>query len=210
VYNGNNQWGIKIVASATETTTNGKSSILQRLPRLSTTVWILIIVCLFLIAMIPQAMGYLEQAAKQQALKLQISQLQLQNDALKAKMASQPSLAAEVGKLKTEAEVAKLAYKDVAYNPEVSQVIMDLAWDNGITITSMNVSSSNSKILGIDYPVLSYSLNLTGQVANFQNFLIAIGKGLPSSQYTAVTITPATVDGELDRASMSIQVLCNN
>jgi hypothetical protein len=155
--------------------------------------------------MIPLATGYMEQAARQQALKLQISQLQSQYDALKARMASQTSLAAEMGKLKAEAEAARLLYKNVAYNPEISQTIMKLAWDNDITITSMGVSSSNSKILGKDYPVLVYSLSLTGQVANFQNFLIAIGKELPSSQYTAITITPATVEGELDTASMGIQ-----
>ena len=183
---------------------------MQRLPRLSTTVWIIIIVCLFLIAMIPLSLGYLEQSARQQALKLQISQLQSQYDGLKAKMASQPSLTAETGKLKTEAEAARLLYKNVAGNPEVSQAIMDLAWDNDITITSMGVSSSTSKILDKEYPVLSYSLSLTGQVANFQNFLIAVGQRLPSSQYTAITITPAAVEGELDSASMSIQVLCNN
>ena len=197
-------------------TSNGptkiKSSILQRLPRLSTSVWILIIVCLFLIAMVPLALGYLEQAARQQSLKLQISQLQLQNDALKAKMASRSSLAVQVEKLKTEAESAKLVYKNVAGNPEVTQAILDLAWDPtvDVTITSIGVSSANSKVLDKNYPVLVYSLSLTGQVDNFQKFLYAIGDKLPSSQYTTVTITPAVVEGELDKATMTIQVYCHN
>jgi len=65
-------------------------------------------------------------------------------------------------------------------------------------------------MLGTDYPVLSYSLSLTGQVANFQNFLIAVGQKLPSSQFTSITISPATVEGELDNASISMQVYCNN
>ena len=195
---------------ASETTKNVKGSILQRLPRLSTPVWILIIACLFLIVMIPLVMGYMEQAAKQQALKLQISQLQSQYDSLKAKVASQPSLTAEVGKLKTEADAAKLAYKAVAFNPEVSQLIMDLAWANDVTITNMGVSSARSKILDKDYPVLVYSLSMTGQVANFQNFLSAIGRELPSSEYTSITIKPATVEGELDSASMGVRVYCNN
>jgi Tfp pilus assembly protein PilO len=202
--------GIRIVAAISETKTDGKSSIGSRLPRLSTTVWILIIACLVLIAMIPLAMGYLEQAANQQALKLQIIQLQSRYDALKAKMASQPSLTDEVGKLKSEAETAKLAYQEVAYNPEVSQVIMDLAWDNDVTITTMRVSSAKNKILTQEYPVLVYSLSMTGQVVNFQNFLRAIGQKLPSSEYTSITITPAAVEGELDSASMSVRVYCNN
>ncbi len=198
------------MTSNSEAPEKAGSSILQRLPRLSTRVWILIILCLFLVAVIPLATGYTEQAAQQQALRLQISQLQTQYDALKAKMASQPPAAAELGKLKTEAEAAKLLYKNVADNPEISQAIMNLAWDNDITITSMGVSSSKNKILDKEYPVLVYSLSLTGQVASFQNFLIAIGNKLPSSQYTTITITPATVEGELDTASMVLQVYCNN
>ncbi len=198
------------MTSNSEAPKKAGSSILQRLPRLGTRVWILIILCLFLVAVIPLATGYTEQAAQQQALRLQISQLQTQYDALKAKMASQPPAAAELGKLKTEAEAAKLLYKNVADNPEISQAIMNLAWDNDITITSMGVSSSKNKILDKEYPVLVYSLSLTGQVASFQNFLIAIGNKLPSSQYTTITITPATVEGELDTASMVLQVYCNN
>ena len=186
------------------------SSILQRLPRLSTRIWVLIILCLFLIAMVPLAMGYMTQSARQQALKLQIGQLQPQVDALKAKMASQPAAAAEMGRLKAEAEAAKLLYKNLADNPEISQVIMDLAWDNNINITSMSVSAAKSKILDKEYPVLVYSLSLTGQVAGFQNFLIAIGNKLPSSQYSGISISPAATEGELDTASVGIRVYCSN
>jgi hypothetical protein len=64
-------------------------------------------------------------------------------------------------------------------------------------------------VLGSDYPVLSYSLTLTGQVANFQNFLIDTGKRLPSCQFTSVIISPATVEGELDNASIDMLVYCN-
>ena len=188
------------------------NSLLQRLPRLSTTVWILIIVCLFLIAAVPLAMGYLEQFALQQALKLQVSQRQTEYDALQAKMASQPSQATQMEKLKTEAEAAKLLYKNIADNSEITQAILDLAWDPDIdiTVTSIGVATSTSKILDKEYPVLVYTLTLTGQVTGFQKFLIAIGKALPSSQYTAINITPTAIEGELDSATMTIQVYCNN
>ncbi len=198
------------MATPIETPKKPGSSILQRLPRLGTRIWVLIILCLFLIAVVPLAMGYMTQSARQQALKLQIGQLQPQVDALKAKMASQPAAAAEMGRLKAEAEAAKLLYKSLADNPEISQVIMDLAWDNHINITSMSVSSSKSKILDKEYPVLVYSLSLTGQVAGFQNFLIAIGNKLPSSQYSGISIRPAAIEGEPDTASIGIQVYCSN
>jgi hypothetical protein len=182
---------------------------LQRLPRLGTSVWMILIFALFLIIMVPMVTGYLAQTAEQAAVQLQITQLQLQMDALKAKIASQSIPATGAIKAKADLEAAKAQYKNVNDNAEVSQVIMGLAWDYDITITSMGVSKSTSKVLGTEYPVLSYSLSLTGQVANFQNFLIAAGNKLPSGQFTDVTINPATVEGELDNASISMQVYCN-
>jgi hypothetical protein len=206
-------------------TSNGptkiKSSILQRLPRLSTAVWILLIVCLFVIAMVPLVLGYLEQDARQQSLKMQISQLQSQTDALKAKMqtdglkAKTPdriSPSAGIVELNAEAEKYNSYWPTIAANPDVSQSILDLAWDPAIDITiiSMGVSSTNNKILGKDYPMLVYTLSLTGQVDNFQKFLRAVGNRWRTSEYTAVTITPAIVEGELDRATMTMQVYCKN
>ena len=198
------------MASPIEAPKKVGNSILQRLPRLSTSVWLILIFCLFLVAMIPMATGYLEQSSKQEALRLQINQLQSQYDAIKAKMAGQTSLKTEVGQLKAEAEAAKLQYKNVSDNPEVSQALMDLAWKYDITIISMSVDISQSTVLGTNYPALKYVLNLSGQVANFQNFLIEVGNKLPSSQYLEITITPATVEGNLDTASMSIMIMCNN
>lgn len=198
------------MASPLEAPKVTRTNISQRLPRLSTSVWLILILALFLIAMVPMVTGYIEQISQQAAIQLQISLVQSQIDALTAKMASQSSATTEAAKMKADLEAAKLQYKNVGDNAEVSQIIMGLAWDYDITITSMSVSQAKSKILGTDYTVLSYSLSLTGQVANFQNFLIAVGQKLPSSQFTSTTISPATVEGELDNASISMQVYCNN
>ena len=200
------------MAATSNEPTKVKGSILQRLPRLSTSVWILIIVCLFVIAMVPLVLGYLEQDARQQSLKLQISQLQSQTDALKAKTPGLTSPSAGIVELNAEAEKYNSYWPTIAANPEVSQSILDLAWDPNIDITiiSMSVSSTNNKILGKDYPMLVYTLTLTGQVDNFQKFLRAVGAKWRTSEYTAVTITPAIVEGELDKATMNIQVYCKN
>ena len=154
--------------------------------------------------------GYLDQVSQQAAVQLQTNMVQSQIDALKVKMASQSTVTTVEAKMKADLEAAKAQYKNVNDNAGVSQILMDLAWDYDITITSMSVSQSTAKMAGADYPVLSYFLSLTGQVANFQNFLIAVGKKLPSSQFNDVTINPATVEGELDNASISMQVYCNN
>jgi len=198
------------VASPVEAPNVNKSNISQRLPRLSTSVWLILILALFLIVMVPLVTGYIEQVSQQTAMQLQINQVQLQMDALKAKMAARSSATIEAARMKADLEAAKLQYKNIGDNPEVSKMVMDLAWDYDITITSMTVSQVTNKMLGSDYPVLTYALSLTGQVANFQNFLIAVSNRLPSCQFTSVTISPATVEGELDNASITIQVYCNN
>jgi len=198
------------VASPVEAPKVTKSNISQRLPRLSTSVWLILILALFLIVMVPLVTGYIEQVSQQTAMQLQINQVQLQMDALKAKMAARSSATIEAARMKADLEAAKLQYKNIGDNPEVSKMVMDLAWDYDITITSMTVSQVTNKMLGSDYPVLTYALSLTGQVANFQNFLIAASVKLPSSQFTSVTINPATVEGELDKATISMQVYCNN
>jgi hypothetical protein len=160
--------------------------------------------------MVPMVTGYMAQISQQTAIQLQINLLQAQTDALKAKMASQSTVTISAAKMKAELEAAKAQYKKVDDNAGVSQILMNLAWDYDITIAGMSVSTSTGKMAGADYPVLSYSLSLTGQVANFQNYLIAVGKKLPSSQFNDVIISPATVEGELDNASISMQVYCNN
>lgn len=198
------------MASPVEAPKVAKSNILQRLPRLSTSVWLILILALFLIVMVPMVTGYMEQSSQQSAIQVQINEVQSQIDDLTARMASQSAVSVEAGEVKKEMEAARLQYKKIGNNPEVSKILMDLAWDYDITITNMTVTQGVNKILGADYPVLTYSLSLTGQVANFQNFLIAAGIKLPSSQFTSVTINPAAIAGELDRASINILVYCNN
>lgn len=196
------------MASPVAATKVNKTSILQRLPRLSNSVWIILILAIFLIIMVPMVTGYTEQLSQQAAIQSQINKVQSQTDALKLKMASQSTATSEAAKMKLELEKAKLQYKSTNDNAEVSQIIMNLAWDYDITITSMSVSQTKGKVSGSEYPALSYSLTMTGQVANFQNFLIEAGKRLPSCEITSVTISPATVEGELDNATIDLQVFC--
>ncbi|MDD5398397.1 MAG: hypothetical protein PHU70_04870 [Dehalococcoidia bacterium] len=198
------------MASPVEAPKEAKSNILQRLPRLSNSVWLILILALFLIVMVPMVTGYMEQASQQSAIQIQINEVQTQIDDLKARMESQSAISNQAGEVKKELEAARLQYKKIGNNPEVSKILMDLAWDYDITITNMTVTQGVNKILGTDYPVLTYTLSLTGQVANFQNFLIAAGIKLPSSQFINVTINPAKVSGELDKASINMQVYCNN
>jgi hypothetical protein len=73
----------------------------------------------------------------------------------------------------------------------------------------MAVSANVGKLLGTDFPFLTYSCSLSGQVANFQNLLIAIGNRYPSSRATLFSISPAQLEGELDLASLVISIYCD-
>jgi competence protein ComGC len=197
------------VASPVATTKVNKTGILQRLPRLSNSVWIILILAIFMIIMVPMVTGYMEQLSQQSAIQSQINTVQSQTDALKLKMASQSTATSDAARMKAELETAKLQFKNVDGNAEVSQIIMDLAWDNDITLTLMSVSETKDKLLDVEYPILTYSLTMTGDVpARFQNFLISANadKQLKSCEFRSFIIQPAMVEGELANATIELRV----
>jgi hypothetical protein len=62
--------------------------------------------------------------------------------------------------------------------------------------------------LKVAYDVIAFQFTLKGQVPDFQNFLLAVDDGLPTSQITQVNITVAVVESEQDTADVKIDVLC--
>lgn len=186
-----------------------KSNILQKLPRLSTSVWLLIVSSLVLIIAIPVLLGFFSEMSAQALLKKQLVQLQTRYNDLQKQTGSQAALQSEVIALKADVDKTRLSYRDVEDSIEVSQDLIDLAWEYDITINNMTMQQGNSKYSGLDYPVLIYVMNMTGQVPAFQNFLLNIGKILPASQVKDVIIQPAVAQGQLDKATITINVVCN-
>jgi len=186
-----------------------KSNIFQKLPRLSTAIWLLIVFSLFLIVIVPMLLGFFSEMSNQSMLRGQLTQLQTRYNDLQKQTGSQAALLAEVTALKNDVDKTRLSYRNVDDSIEVSQALIELAWKYDITITNMTMSQTIGKYSGLDYPVLTYVLDMTGQVPSFQNYLLALGSKLPSSQAAGVVITPAVEQGKLDKATLTIKVVCN-
>lgn len=187
-----------------------KSSILLKLPRLSISIWLLIIFAIVLIIAIPLILSLFSSLSMQSTLRLQLTQLQARYNELQKQTGSQASLLNEIRALKEEVERTGQLYRRIDSSIEISQELINVAWKNNVVINNMNITQGKYKYAEVEYPVLIYSLNLTGQVAAFQNFLLEIGKRLPSSYPVELLIEPADMQGKLDKATMMIRIICNN
>ena len=166
-------------------------SIFQKLPRLSTSVWLLIIFALVLVAAVPMITAYIDATSQQALLRDRLSKLQAQYAGLQKQITPQGALATQVNQLKSEVEAARLVYGNACDGVETSQDLINMAWQYDVTITSLVANPVTVKIQGKEYPGISYVLNMRGQVANFQNYLIEVGNKFPSSRPAAVSIQPS-------------------
>jgi uncharacterized membrane-anchored protein YhcB (DUF1043 family) len=198
------------MVSPVETQNPKRANILRKLPRLSNSVWILLIIVLVLIISIPMITSYLDQASQQGALRENLFKLQSQYAGLKQQLASQGDITAEISRLKSDADSARRIYGTACDSIETSQQLMDLSWKWDITITTVTTSATVSKILDRDdYPGTTYVLGMKGQVANFQNYLIELGEKFPSSKIENINILPSSTQGTLDTAIMNIVIICH-
>lgn len=204
-----NSLGFLKLASTVGNTGEKRSSILQKLPRLSTSVWLLIIFAVVLIIAVPVGLSLFGSLSSQSTLKMQLTQLQTRYNDLQKQTGSQVSLLNEVNVLKEDVDRTKKLFRNVDNSIEISQELINAAWKNDVVINSMNISQTRYKYAGIEYPVLTYTMNLSGQVAAFQNFLLETGKRLPSSYAVDVLIEPAEMQGKLDKATVTMRIVCN-
>jgi hypothetical protein len=195
------------VASYTGTEEAGIGRFFKKLPKLSNTVWLIIICALFIIAAVPLTITLISEISRQASLKAQLAQLQLQQERMQKSIAAQGTLKIDITRVKTELDAARLAYKKPQDNPEISNILITLAQKYDITVIAMTAKQSSVSIAGSDHPALTYQLQLKGQVAGFQNFIIAVASKLPGSFINSFNILPAPVEGELDGAYITMQVL---
>ena len=183
--------------------------IMQRLPRLSTPTWLIVIAALVLVAAVPMFTTYADETAKQGPLKERLTKLQAQNADLQRQLSSQGSMTAQINALKADVEAARARYGNACDSIETSKDLIDMAWQYDVTIVSLAASPVTTKVQGRDYPGTSYVLTVSGQVSSFQNYLSALGDKFASSQPTDIVIQPATEEGMLDHATLTITMICN-
>ncbi|MHB8085532.1 MAG: hypothetical protein ACYDHZ_06880 [Dehalococcoidia bacterium] len=177
---------------------------------MSTSVWLIIIGALFLIAIVPIALSYSDESYKQSALTNRLTELSTQYNVLEGQLTAQTSVDSEVNKLNSDIAAERAIYGNACDSIATAQKLINLAWQYDLTITSMTVSSGTSQIQGTDYPVTIYVLNMNGWVQNFLNFTRGLDDVLPSSLATDITIQPAAAQGLPDQATITVTVYCTN
>ncbi len=193
-------------AKAPKVATGG---LLKRLPRLSTSVWLIIVGALFLIAVVPIALSYSDEIYKQSALNDRLVQLDTKYNALQGQSSAQTSLESDLNRLQADIAAAQATYGNACDSIETTQKLINLAWQYDITVTSVSIASGKSPVQGVDYATTIYSLSLNGWVQNFLNFVRDLNKVLPSSLATDISITPAQQQGLPDQATVTVTVFCS-
>jgi hypothetical protein len=194
-------------ANASKIATGG---LLKRLPRLSTSVWLIIVGALFLIAILPIALSFSDEIYRQSALNNRLVELGTQYNDLQGQLTAQTSVDSEISKLSADIAAQRAIYGSACDSIETAQKLINLAGQYDITITSMSISSATAQIQGTDYPVTIYALGMNGWIQNFLNFIRDLDHVLPSSIATDITMQPAQAQGAPDQATITVTVYCTN
>lgn len=181
-----------------------KKSLFDRLPKLGRVSQLVLPIGIFLILLIPLMVINQQQPAKQLELKATLANLQ---KVLAGETTPKSKWEAELTQVQAETEAAKAAFPNPNRTPEIIDSLLQLAELNDIYVTSTKVSSSKPVAKSIG-PVLTLEIGLKGQVPNFQNFLLALGDKLPTSQIKKVSFAIAGKESEEDTASITIDILC--
>jgi len=180
-----------------------KKGVLDRLPRLGRISQLVLVIGIFLILFIPLLLIYQEQPAKQAELEGIIANLQ---KVVSAEQTPKAKYEAELAQATAETEAAKAVYPSTNNTPEIVDSLLEMADINDIYVTQTKVSTSQPRdSIG---QVLTIELGLKGQVPKFQNFLLALGDRLPTSQIKQSTFTIAGDEEAEDTAKITIEILC--
>lgn len=191
-----------------------KKGILQRLPRLSRTSQTIIILALLVAMFLPTYLIYYQQPKMRATLQASLASLQ---KVLAAEETPKGKLEAELKKVEDETTAARAVYPDSSQVPELVNRLMALAKENGTTVTDTKVAitklpppkekSKTAPAERVD-TILNIDLGLKGQVAQFQNFLLALDREFPTTRIKKVSFTIHSEEGKEDSCELSLLVLC--
>ncbi|GEM_PF-2162951 len=193
-----------------------KKGILERLPRLSRTSQTILILAMLVSMFLPTYLVYYQQPKMRATLQASLASLQ---KVLAVEETPKARLEAELKKVEEETATAKASYPDPSHIPELVNSLIGLAKENNTTVTSTKVSitklpppketdkKTSTPKKTVD-TILNVDLNLKGQVAHFQNFLLALDKQFPTTRIKKVTFTIESEEGKEDACELSLQVLC--
>jgi len=195
-----------------------KKGILDRLPRLSRASQTILILAMLVAMFVPTYLIYYQQPRTRASLQASLASYQ---KILAVEETPKARLEAELKKTEQEAIAVKASYPDPVKMPELVERLIGLAKENGITVTGTKVNvttlpppKETSKDKGKTTPteridtILNIELGLKGQVAMFQNFLLALDKEFPTTRIKKVSFTIRSEEGQEDTSELSLLVLC--
>ena len=185
---------------------------LDKLPKLGRVSQLILLVGIFLIAFIPLWVIYQQQPSKQASLGQELSLLQRILAVPETQAPSKDKLGAELSQLEKEAESNKEHFPNPDQGTEIIDRMLDIAQSNDIDITQTQTSTSLQSIDEdkdeTEWVVLTIEIDLTGQVAKFQNFLLDIDEELPTCEVNTIDFTLAVDETDEDTANLKIDVFC--
>lgn len=180
-----------------------KKSILDRLPKLGRVSQLILLIGGFLVIFIPIYLVNQQQIPKQADLRVTLTNLQ---KILAVAETPKAKFEAELAQVTAESEAAKAAFPSSNQAPEITDSLLELAELNDIYVTQTKISTSTPT--GAIGPVLTITIGLKGQMPKFQNFLLALGDKLPTSQIKQLTFTIASAEEAEDTASVTLDIFC--
>ncbi len=180
-----------------------------KLPGLSRTSQLVLVIGIFLALFIPTYFVYQQQPKIQQQLATTLSNLE---KALASPTTPKIKLETELKAVEQELEAVKAQYPATSLAPEIADRLFSLAREHDAIVTMCKTSISKKK-LGegkdvIEFPVLVFELGLKGQMPNFQNFLISVGTEFPTSEFKQVSLTIPEKEEAEHTATIIIEMLC--
>src|SRR4030042_3523958 len=180
-----------------------KKGILDGLPKLGRISQLILLIGGFLVIFIPIWLVNQQQPARQADLDATLANLQ---KILSVAETPKAKFEAELAQVKAGTEADKAVFPKSNQAAQIIDSLLELAELNDIYVTQTKVSTSTPT--GAIGPVLTITLALKGQVPQFQNFLLALGDKLPTSQIKQVDFAIATGEKAEDTASVILDILC--
>jgi cell division protein FtsL len=184
-----------------------KPTLSSRLPKLGRVSRLILLIGIFLIILIPLILIQNQQRANQVDYEQQIQMLQK----ILAKPYTQlTSVEDEIQKAK--ADLTSIENKFPAENrtADIVDELIKLAGRNDVDVTKVTTSiSEETVVMGtakVTYPSMLCTINIKGDSAKFQNFLIEINR-LETGNIASINMTMTTLASEFDTATITIDIL---
>jgi hypothetical protein len=189
------------------------SSLLNRLPRISPVARMILFTGIFLVVAIPLSFTYAQQQARQAELNQRYAILEKALGKPESPEALKSRLAGDIKIARNDVDNSKIDFPSPDRIPEIIDRLLELAKANGLVLTKMQVGAvKNSISVGADileYPVVAFDINFSGQMPRFQNFLLALNGKFPTAEVKSLSFGITEIEEKEDTGNMVLNIYSN-